>query len=297
MPSTYTGFLAVRATQRRLAAQFADPRRLLLHALAFVVAMTAIWVYGSAWGLWHYQINYGLPVIVGAVWSLILAVHAGFHYRRSAARDDRVERAVENAMRQLIDADAAPDDDHALFDMHNSLQADLEHQGRHSRALLAFALVNVVSWVISAINMGTSWGFQMTLPLAVMIIGGVPLFLDWQARQQAERKNWFARLPLRHMIAYGVGIIGLWLAGAARMIHPWDADTILKYWSILLPLHIIWSVVVQPVAQKFMLRQAQAAPTEKYKPEARLLLADDGEVFEIADSEQDAVPVYRRHGL
>ena len=297
MRSTYTGFLEIRAVQRRLAAQFADPRRLLLHALAFVVAMTAIWVYGTAWDLWRYQINFAFPVSVGLVWSLLLALHAGFHYRRSAARADRVERAVEDAMRELIDTDAAPDDDQALFDMHQSLQADLEQQGRHSRALLAFALVNLVSWAISALNMGTSWGFQMTLPLAVMIIGGVPLFLDWQARQQTERKNWFARLPLRHMIAYGGGIIGLWLAGAARVINPWDADTILKYWSILLPLHIVWSVVVQPVVQTFMPRQAQASPLEKRKPDSRLLLADDGEIFEMDEQESETLPVYKRHGL
>lgn len=296
MRANYTGYLSYRAVQRRLAAQFADPRRLLLHALAFVVAMTAIWGYGTAWDLWRYPMNFPFPVLIGLVWSLALGVHGLFHYRRSAARGERVERAVEQAMRELIDADAAPDDDQALFHMHNSLQADLEHQGRHSRALLAFALVNLVSWTISAVNMGTSWGFQMTLPLAVMIIGGVPLFLDWQARQQAEYKNWFARLPLRHIIAYGVGIIGLWLAGAYRVINPWDADTLLKYWSILLPLHIVWSVVVQPIVQNFMPGKAQTAPPEKRKPDARLLLADDGEVFEIADSEQEKLPFYRRRG-
>lgn len=296
MRSTYTGYLSYRAMQRRLSAQFADPRRLLLHALAFVVAVTVIWAYGIAWDLWRYWMNFAFPVSVGLVWSLLLAVHALFHYRRSAARADQVERAVEDAMRQLIDADAAPDDDQVLFDMHHSLQADLDHWGRQSRALLAFALVNLVSWAISAVNMGTSWGFQMTLPLAVVIIGGVPLFLDWQARQQAQDKNWFARLPLRHMIAYGVGIIGLWFAGAARMINPWDADTILKYWSILLPLHIVWNVIIQPVVQSFVPQKPQTAHGEKRKPASRLLLADDGEVFEAAESEMDSLPLLRRRG-
>jgi len=60
-------------------------------------------------------------------------------------------------------------------------------------------------------------------------------------------------------------------------------------WGVVVLLHIIWSVLVQPLAQRVMPRPAPAAAatTEKPKHGARLALADDGELVELDDLDDD----------
>ena len=192
-------------------------------------------------------------------------------------------QTVENSGEQV--------DQDTLFATHRELESRLERQGCWSLGLFAFALVNVLSWAGSAINIGTSFAFQMTVPLAVLIIGGIPVFMSWQARQH-ERAGWFARLPLRHLIAYAAGFIGLWFAGTSRLINPWDANTLVEGWSILLLIYIVWAVVVGPLIQHFWPGRQRSEQPAKRKPASQLVLADDGEVLDI--TEQDAEP-YRAH--
>ena len=242
MQNDYLSFLNYRAAQRRLAARFARPRWLMLHTLAFIVAITAIWAYGTAWKLWHFQQNFQLPVLIGVVWSVILVLHALVHYRNSAAMNEKRELAVEDEMRQLTQDSDQVDHD-SLFALHRKFEADLEAQGRWSVTLLAFAVINFISWGVSAFNIGSSWPFQMTLPLAIMTLGGVNLFLNWQHRRQTERSGWFVRLPLLHIVAYGAGVIALGIAGMYRMINYWDVDTLIKGWGIVVLLHILFNVI------------------------------------------------------
>ena len=281
MENHYGSFLDYRAAQRRLAAKFARPHGLMLHALIFVTTMTAIWAYGIAWKLWYYQNNYTLPVLVGAVWSVLLVVHALLHYRRSPARVERRDLAVEEEMRALIEKHA--DDDESLFAMHRGLEADLARQGRWSLALVAFAAVNAISWVVSAFSIGSSWPFQMTLPIAVIVIGGISIFMSWQQQRQMGRGDWFTRLPMRHIAAYLFGVVSLALAGTYRMINYWDVDTVIKGWSLVLMLHIVGMVVGWPLLQRVLPGERLA----KRKPPARLVLADDGEVLEIAEQDPE----------
>lgn len=286
MQDNYFGFLDYRAAQRRLAAKFQQPRALLLHTLAFIAAMSAVWAYGIGWRLWLYRDNFILPMLFGAGWSLLLAAHALLHYRRSAAMDERRELAVEDEMRQFIDQHGDGVDDETLFATHRQFEAGLERQARWSVSLTAFAIINALSWVVASINMGTSWAFQMTVPLAVLIIGGAQAFLNWQQQRWAGRRSWFTRLPLRHIVAYAAGSLGLWIAGAFRMINHWDADHAVFVWGIVLLLHIVWSVAVWPFIQRVTGRSAQAEQPAKRKPARhveRLVLADDGEVLDIVD--------------
>lgn len=285
MQDRYSSFLDFRAAQRRLAARFRRPRGLLLHTLVFVTAMNAVWFYGLAWRLWLYRDNYILPVLFGAVWSVVLAVHALIHYRRSAANNDRRELAVEEEMRQFVQAHSDEVDDETLFDMHRQLDADLQKQSRWSVALLAFGLVNATSWVVSAFDIGSSWPFQTLLPFAVLILGGVNVFLAWQQRREAGHSGWLARLPLRHMVAYGFGTLGLWLAGAFRMINQWDADNGILVWGVVVLLHIVWNVLLRPVFQHVIPGPAQSEQPVKRKTGSRLALADDGEVLDIVEDE------------
>lgn len=284
MQTSYSAFLNYRAVRRRLAARFARPRWLLLHVLVFVVTMTIIWAYGTGYGLWFYRDNFIWPTLLGLAWSVLLAAHALIHYRRSAGRTDRREQAIEDEMRQFITANNEPIDQDSLFAIHQRLETDLEQQGHWSLSLTVFTLVNVVSWLITALNMGTSWALQMTLPLAVLIIGGINVYLSWQRQRQQGRDNWFVRLPLRHTTVYGTGVIGLWLAGAYRAINYWDVDTLIKWWGLVLLIHMVWSVVVQPLIQK-ALPKRQADQIAKRKPAARLVLRDDGEVLDITNQD------------
>lgn len=285
MQENYLGFLDFRATHRRLIARFSRPRELLLHILIFVTSMTAVWAYGIVWRLWYASDHFVWPMTVGVIWSLALAVHAVLHYRRSAAVQEQREQAVEDEMRQFIDRHGDEVDQPALFEMHQQFEAELEQQGRWSLALTAFAMVNAVSWAAAALDMGTSWAFQMTLPLAVLIIGGVKVFLHWQYQRVTGYVGWFARLPLRHMVAYVAGNVGLWMAAAYRMINPWDADTLFKGWSVVLLLHIIWNAAAWPLLQPFVSAQLPA----KRKLSNRLELADDGELPDVQDDPKEAI--------
>lgn len=287
MQNDYLSFLNYRAAQRRLAAKFARPRWLMLHTLAFIVAMTAVWGYGIAWKLWYFQQNFQLPVLIGVVWSVLLVVQALVHYRNSAAMNEKRELAVEDEMRQFTQNNRDSLDHDSLFALHRNFEADLETQGRWSVTLLTFAVINFISWGVSAFDVGTSWPFQMTLPLAIMTLGGVNLFLNWQHRRQTDRKGWFVRLPLLHIVAYGAGVIVLGLAGMYRMINGWDANTLIKGWSIIVLLHIVFNVIVWPLLKGFVTRRQDSLQPEKRKPSARLVLSDDGEVLAIDDEDAD----------
>lgn len=283
MQNDYFNFLDYRAAQRRLAAKFARPRRLLLHTLAFIVAMTAVWAYGIAWKLWYFQQNFQLPVLIGVVWSVLLLVHALVHYRNSAATNEKRELAVEDEMRQFTQDNRDSLDHDSLFALHRKFEAELEAQGRWSVTLLAFAVVNFISWGVSAFDIGTSWPFQMTLPLAIMTLGGVNLFLNWQDRRHRDQSGWFVRLPLLHIVAYGAGVIALYIAGMYRMINPWDVHTVIQLWGIVLLLHIVFNVILWPLLRGFVQGRQDSLQPEKRKPSARLVLSDDGEVLDIDD--------------
>ena len=102
MEQNYFDYLNFRAAERQLKTQFARPRALLIHTLAFITAFTAIWYYMIAVRLMFYQANFQLPVLIGVVWSVVLLVHAVMHYRRSPALDERREMAVEAEMRNQL---------------------------------------------------------------------------------------------------------------------------------------------------------------------------------------------------
>lgn len=290
MEENYFNYLNFRAAERQLKTQFARPRALLVNTLAFITAMTAMWYYMIAAQLMFYQDNFRLPVLIGVVWSAVLLVHAVLHYRRSPALDERREMAVEAEMRGLIEKSEFDHD--SLFSMHHQLDDVLQGQGRWARVLLAFAVINALSWGVSTLNIGTSWPFQMTLPLAVIIIGGVNVFLHWQERREKRTRTWLTRLPLRHIGVYGVGVIGLAVAGMYRMVNPWDVNNVTLVWGIMLVLHIIFSVIVQPLIERMLPTQERESAPEKRKTPARLVLADDGEVVDIADV--DDLPAKQR---
>jgi hypothetical protein len=166
------------------------------------------------WGLWQWADNFRGPVLIGVVWSLVLAVMALVQYRRSAAHKDRREEMIEAEMRGLLNQH--PDvDQSTLFDTHRQLEAEFEEESQWFIALTSFAVINALSWLISAlISSGSSWPWQTTLPLALFIIGGVKVFLAWQQqRHDRDRQNWFTRLPLRHAVVYVFGLVALGLAG------------------------------------------------------------------------------------
>lgn len=148
--------------------------------------MTAVWAYGMAWKLWYFQQNFQLPVLIGVSWSVALVLHALFHYRNSAAMNEKRELAVEDEMRQFTQDNRDHD---SLFALHRKFKAELEAQGRWSVTLLAFAVVNFISWGVSAFDIGTSWPFQMNLPLAIVTLGGVNLFLNWQDRRHRDQSG------------------------------------------------------------------------------------------------------------
>lgn len=277
MQNRYFSYLDQRATQRRLAAKFIRPRKLAIHTALFVIVMTAIVAYGTGAGLWFYRVNFELPTVIGLVWSIALALHAMRHYRRSAARTEQREIAVEEEMRHFIDSNGGSIDDETLFAMHRGLENELETRGHWSTALTAFAAINVLSWLGTAMNIGTSWGFQLTLPSAILIIGGVKVFLHWRQQRRMGQKTWLSRLPLAHIVVYVFGAFALGMAGMLRAVNAWDAENAILVWGAVLLVHIALMVVIMPILQNVM---SSVSPAEKRKGMPQLALAADGELVE-----------------
>lgn len=281
MPNHYLDFLDQRAAQRRLKAKFSQPYALLLHAVAFVIVMTGFWAYLLAWLALDYRLDWSPLAMVGLGWSVLLAVHALIQYRRSAADGKRRDLAIEDEMRQFIEKNGDQVDDDDLFAMHRALSSDLERDGRWSLGLVIFSVINVVNWVIAAVNMGTSWAFQLTLPAAVVFIGGSYMYQMWQQNRTAGRDTWFTRVPLVHIGAYVIGTIALALLGMLRLINPWDVNTLVGWWTIALVSHIALAVLILPLLNWIF--RGRSASLAKRKPAEHLMLDDDGEIVEVVE--------------
>jgi hypothetical protein len=286
MDENYFSFLDKRAAQRRLAARFSRPRWLWLNTLLFVMVMTLIWEYGITTRIALNRNFYDAPVFIGVIWSVVLGLHGVLHYRRSAAVTEKRELAVEDEMRQFIEHHGADADQASLFEMHHSLEGELQRQSRWSLGLMAFGLVNAASWLVSALNVGSSWPFQTTWAFAIAVIGGVSAFKVWQRQRQLEQRNWFTRLPLSHIFAFCLGGIGLGLLGVFRLINSWDAENLIWLWLMIVILHILVAEIALPVfnrVKRFVWRD----PTEKRKPAVplELVIGDDGEVFNVMEQD------------
>lgn len=291
MANQYLDYLDQRAAQRRLAAKFAQPKLLLLHTVAFVGAVTALFGVITPLLRWVPLGTFNAPAFGFFLWTLVLAGHALWHYRRSSAISEKRELVVEEAMRGLIAKSDQPLDDEALFAMHDRLNGSLERQGWLAQGLTTFALVNAVSWLGVALNLGTSWGFQLTLPMALVLVGGVYGFRAWQQNRR-NGGGWLGRLPLHHIVIYGVGAFLLGLAGILRMINSWDADTLIGLWAGVLVIHILVAVFAKPLLARFF-SEGTGKSTGKRKvsaekPNERLMLSDDGEILDLLERPDDA---------
>lgn len=291
MPNQYLDYLDQRAAQRRLAAKFAQPKLLILHTVAFVGAVTALFATIVPQLRWVPLGTFNAPALGFFLWSLVLAGHALWHYRHSAAVAEKRELVVEEEMRGLIEKSNQPLGDDALFAMHDSLSSSLERQGWLAQGLTTFALVNAVSWLGVALNQGTSWGFQLTLPMALVLVGGVYGFRAWQQRRRTGG-GWLGRLPLHHIIVYGVGTFLLGIAGTLRMINSWDVNTLVGTWTGLLLIHIFVAVIGKPLLEQFF-GEGTGESTGKRKvsarkPTERLILSDDGEIIDLLERHDDA---------
>lgn len=286
MPDDYLSFLDQRDAQRRLRAKFSQPRLLLLHMLAFVAAVTLLW--GAIIPLlnWVPMYYFDSPALAFFVWSILLAAHAVIHYRRSAARAEARELAVEAEMRGFIEnhGSLATDDD--LFALHQNLGGDLERKSWLTEGLTIFALVNAASWFGASLNLGTSWGYFLTLPMAIVLVGGVYGFRAWQYNRRKGGGGFLSRLPLHHIAIYGVGMFLLALAGSLRMVNSWDVNTLAVLWTVAILLHIAWSVVAAPLFRRAEQEHQRHTPQQgKRKNADRLTLTDDGEILPAAETD------------
>lgn len=276
--NNYLEFLDQRAAERRLAKRFSQPRLLLLHTIAFVGVATALWASIAAWLRWVPLTTYDVPSLLLFAWSVVLAAHALLHYRRSSAREEAREQVVEAEMRQLIATSAEPIDDEALFALHQRMSGELARKGWLTQALTVFALVNAVSWFGASLNLGTNWGYTLTLPIALVLVGGVYGYLSWRHDRTTGTNTWVTRFPLAHALAFVAGSVVLSVLGAYRMVNGWDVNTLVGGWLILLLLHVIWAVVLAPLLNTLGADGSSLDARLKRKPAEQLMLSDDGEI-------------------
>ncbi|MBZ0276270.1 MAG: hypothetical protein K8I60_09005 [Anaerolineae bacterium] len=291
MLNDYSNFLDYKAISRSLRAKFSRSRGLWIHVIVFVAVVTAILGYGTGAGLSRYPEFFGGLTVLGAAWSLILAGHGIISYWRSPARANRREEAVEDAMRQLIqrnpDDIAAHRDD--LFTIHQELESGLQRQAFWFLPLTAFTLINAVFWVATLL---TLVAFQLTAPLAVFVIGGIGLYSAWRERRNNGQDDWIARLPLPHVGLYILGNFFLGLLAIFRAINMGDQQTIWGWWTLVIIVHILYAVVIQPLTRGVKAKRQPAGvltpeTLQDDKAKRRLTLSDDGELVELPDEEAD----------
>jgi hypothetical protein len=289
MYDSYDKFLNLRAVERRLLSRFRRPHWLALHTAVFVTIMCGIWYFGLPYLLWQLRENYIPPVLAGFVWSFILAGHAFWTYRRSAAAAVRREEAVAAEMQQLSRGTASELEQQSLIDIHQRLEDRLERQGQAVVALTVFALVNILIWFVTLLNIGSSFAFQIAWPIALIVVGGINAFSYWLQQRRNSVDTWFSRFPLRHLAAYFFGALALGLMGMLRMVNSRDVDTVVQLWTWLLLVHVAWGVIAQPLWQR--LNRWLNKPAKR-KHSEELLLDDDGELLMLADDELDAPPIH-----
>lgn len=276
--NNYLEFLDQRAAEQRLAKRFSQPRLLLLHTIAFVGVATVLWAAIIPWLVWVPLRTYDVPSLLLFGWSVVLAAHALLHYRRSSAREEAREQVVEAEMRQLIANSTEPIDDESLFALHQRMSGELARKGWLTQALTVFALVNAVSWFGASLNLGTNWGYTLTLPIALVLVGGVYGYQSWRHDRATGQVNWLTRFPLAHALAFVAGSVVLAVLGVYRMVNGWDVNTLVSGWLILLVLHVVWSVVLAPLVNSLTSKQSDLDARLKRKPAKRLMLSDDGEI-------------------
>ena len=280
MYKSYDSFLNFRAAQRRITARFSRPHWLTLHTTVFVSLMCGIWYGGNVYYWWRFPENYTLPVLIGFVWSFLLAGHALWTYRRSAAGAATREQAVVAEIQQFVQQSDVQPDPQTLIEMHQQLEDSLERQGHAVIALTVFALINVLTWFIGIIHIGSSFAFQMTWPIALIVVGGINAFSAWQQQNRNGQHSWFARFPLRHLAAYVFGVAVLGIIGAARLVNYWDVNNIVSVWTLLLLTHAGFGVIVLPLWQHLTYWTERPA---KPKRSEHMLLDDDGELVDFVN--------------
>ncbi len=292
MAHDYNSFLDYQAARRRITAKFSQSRGLWIHIIVFLATMSAIWGYGTGNRLWLYPENFIWPTLLGALWSLLLVGHGVLSYLRSPARVNRREEAVEDEMRQFIqqNPDYTTTHQDELFALHRQIDANLQRQAFWFLPLTLFTLVNAVFWLATLLNMGTSFAFQLTAPLAVFVIGGIGLYTAWRERRTSGQDDWIARLPLPHIGLYLFGNLFLGLLAIFRAINMQDHQAIWGWWSVILIAHIIYAIILHPLTQAIKTKRqtadsllSEAPQTDKAK--RHLALADDGELVEIPDED------------
>jgi hypothetical protein len=247
--------------------------------------MSGIWYFGNPFLLWRMPENYVLPVLLGLVWSFVLAGHAYWTYRRSAARVVSREEAVVAELQQFVQQSDMGYDQQSLIEMHQQLEDGLEAQGHAVIALTVFAVVNVLIWIMAVANIGSSFAFQMNWPIALVVIGGINAFSTWQRQKRNGQQNWFTRIPLRHLTAYVFGVLALAIIGMLRLVNYWDVNTVVELWTWLLLAHVGFSVIVQPLWQR--LSHWLMKPAKRKRSE-HMLLDDEGELVDIIDDDLDS---------
>lgn len=203
MWNSYFSYLDYLELRRRVERRLSGSLWLFIHVMLFAftpLVAVAVTPYWRSWW-WGDGFNLVLPWIAYGMmgWSVALLLHGLWTYFRSGAWGSRRSQLIETEMRQRVQHEDSylVQDDRDLFRLHGLLEEDVRKRGSAAVIPLAvFTVVNAVNWLMSGGGLSTSYPWQITPAIVLLILLPVLGFRLWGENRRQHK--------LMQMMASGV---------------------------------------------------------------------------------------------
>jgi hypothetical protein len=187
-------FLDYVEIRRRIEQRLPQMPAVWAHLALFLGAVIVLVTVTSPHGGYYYYERVGYFIQPGngfamAGWSVLLLIHGLWAYKRSGAASIR-EQAVERELRERLEHDDTGllADHRRNFRIRGLLDEDVRQRAGLYVGMLAFLLINAVTWLIWGANGARdSYTWQMTIPTAIAILAPAFALNAWR-RARRDRK-------------------------------------------------------------------------------------------------------------
>lgn len=177
MWGNYGSYLDYLELRRRVEKRLMPSFWLLIHTALFAL-WTPIWlaIYTDRTSARDGFVSQPMAQFM-MVWSIVLLAHGLWTWLRSGAWAGARSRAIEREMRDVaLDDTFFAQDERDLFRLHGMLDEDIRSRANNVLVLVAFTFINAINWIGSGGGHMTSYPWQITPFLAVVVLLPVLIF-------------------------------------------------------------------------------------------------------------------------